>query len=71
MSTYKEPVRGWIDNFNGPFGLLSSSACGITHTFLIDRNSLVFDMVPVDLVTNCLICITKETSEKFLNFSKR
>ena len=27
MGSYKEPVPGWTDNFNGPTGILAGKLC--------------------------------------------
>lgn len=67
ISTYREPVRGWIDNVYGPVGMMVGIGTGVLHTHLISVDS-VTDMVPVDLVVNALaatawnICAAK--SEK-------
>lgn len=54
ISTYKEPVRGWIDNVYGPTGLMVGLGTGVIHTYFGDETH-VTDIVPVDLVTNALI----------------
>nr|WKE35581.1 alcohol forming fatty acyl CoA reductase [Paurocephala sauteri] len=54
ISTYREPVRGWIDNVYGPVGMMVGMGTGVLHTSLIDIHK-VTDMVPVDLVVNCII----------------
>ncbi|KAJ8943432.1 hypothetical protein NQ314_009750 [Rhamnusium bicolor] len=32
VSTFEDPVAGWIDNFNGPVGLLTAGGKGIIYT---------------------------------------
>ncbi|KAL1454361.1 hypothetical protein WDU94_010630 [Cyamophila willieti] len=54
ISTYREPVRGWIDNVYGPVGMMVGIGSGVLHTHLVDLDNLV-DMVPVDLVINAII----------------
>lgn len=61
IATYKEPVRGWIDNVYGPIGLIVGAGIGIIHTYLCNTE-LTTDMVPVDLVVNSLICAIKDTA---------
>jgi len=49
-----DPIEGWIDNFNGPFGMLSGGGKGILRVAWCDPN-LIFDLVPVDVVIKVLI----------------
>ncbi|RZF48915.1 hypothetical protein LSTR_LSTR003295 [Laodelphax striatellus] len=60
ISSYKEPVRGWIDNVYGPTGLLVGAGTGVLHTYLGDPTHIT-DMVPVDLATNALIASAYKT----------
>lgn len=53
-NVYKEPLQGWIDNFNGPCGLLASSGCGIFRTLLTDSKSYI-NYVPVDTCVRAMI----------------
>ncbi|XP_050422549.1 fatty acyl-CoA reductase wat-like [Adelges cooleyi] len=55
ISTYNEPVRGWIDNVYGPIGMIVGVGTGVLHTYQCNINNVV-DMVPVDLTVNALIC---------------
>ena len=54
ITTYREPVRGWIDNLYGPVGLIVGAGTGVLHTYHATPQ-LVTDMVPVDLTVNSLI----------------
>lgn len=54
VSTYREPVRGWIDNVYGPVGLMVGIGTGVLHTYHYDIDA-VTEMVPVDLVVNSVI----------------
>ncbi|XP_055629552.1 fatty acyl-CoA reductase wat-like isoform X1 [Toxorhynchites rutilus septentrionalis] len=47
-SAEKEPLVGWIDNLNGPFGLLLGCATGIVRTTNLDLN-LSMNWMPVDV----------------------
>ncbi|VVC44680.1 Male sterility, NAD-binding,NAD(P)-binding domain,Fatty acyl-CoA reductase, C-terminal [Cinara cedri] len=62
ISTYKEPVRGWIDNVYGPIGMIVGVGAGVLHTHHCNVSKIV-DLVPVDLVVNALICAANETSK--------
>ncbi|XP_044731403.1 fatty acyl-CoA reductase 1-like [Chrysoperla carnea] len=42
-----EPIPGWIDNFNGPVGLIAGGQVGIIHVVYINGEKKV-DWVPVD-----------------------
>jgi len=65
-SSLSDPLPGWIDNYNGVVGIVVAVGKGLLRTLLIPgrRN----DLVPVDLVTNCIITsvwyhgVTKATS---------
>ncbi len=70
ISTYREPVRGWIDNVYGPIGVIVGIGTGILHVYEGNLDSNSADMVPVDLVVNGLICSAKDTAEKFQNSPK-
>ncbi|XP_015172637.1 PREDICTED: putative fatty acyl-CoA reductase CG5065 [Polistes dominula] len=54
VSTYREPVPGWVDNFNGPMGIFASAASGLLRTHNCD-GSVKPSIVPVDLTANALI----------------
>lgn len=53
-STYKEPLPGWVDNYNGPAGFVIASGKGVLRTMLIRPNSSA-DIYPVDMVANMMI----------------
>lgn len=45
----REPCAGWVDNMNGPTGLVLASSKGILRTMLIDSKATA-DLIPVDTV---------------------
>lgn len=57
LATYREPVRGWIDNMYGPTGMIVGVYMGVLHTYVQDSNT-VSDLIPADIVVNALICAT-------------
>lgn len=63
MATYREPVRGWIDNLYGPTGMMVGASLGVLRTYLLDLN-IVPDLIPVDICVNGLICAAVETATK-------
>lgn len=62
ISTFEEPLRGWINNLYGPLGLLLAYGLGILHLHDGDMNDETTDMVHVDMVVNSLICATREVA---------
>nr|XP_018907044.1 PREDICTED: putative fatty acyl-CoA reductase CG5065 [Bemisia tabaci] len=62
ITTYREPVRGWIDNLYGPVGLIVGAGTGVLHTYHATPE-LVTDMVPVDLTVNSLIATAWQTGK--------
>ncbi|XP_050540840.1 fatty acyl-CoA reductase wat-like isoform X2 [Daktulosphaira vitifoliae] len=61
IATYREPVRGWIDNVYGPTGLVVGAGTGVLHTYF-GHSETVTDIIPVDIVVNALICSSKEVA---------
>jgi fatty acyl-CoA reductase len=54
LSAYEEPFRGYVDNINGPMGILLASHIGLSKTMLCDpKNTL--DMLPVDVCVKAII----------------
>lgn len=53
-SSAKEPIVGWIDNFNGFVGILTASAKGIMHVAWIHKNANP-DFIPVDISIKAMI----------------
>lgn len=54
ISTYQEPIRGWIDNLYGPTGVAAGAGTGILRSIHCD-GSIKANVVPADMVTNALI----------------
>lgn len=50
LSSVNEPLSGWVDNWNGPTGIVSAVGKGIFHTIMCNEES-VADCIPVDLVS--------------------
>uniref|UniRef100_A0A182MBQ0 Fatty acyl-CoA reductase n=1 Tax=Anopheles culicifacies TaxID=139723 RepID=A0A182MBQ0_9DIPT len=54
LFTIQEPMSGWVDNFNGPTGMLVSAGLGITRTaYLRPKNRI--NLIPVDVVVKTII----------------
>lgn len=56
ISSVDEPVPGWLDNFNGPVGLLVACAIGIMRTTYGNPNT-VSDYTPVDIAIKAMITV--------------
>ncbi|CAD1478132.1 unnamed protein product, partial [Heterotrigona itama] len=54
ISTYREPVRGWIDNLYGPTGVAAGAGTGVLRSIHCD-GSIQANVVPGDLTVNALI----------------
>ncbi|XP_077994546.1 fatty acyl-CoA reductase 1-like isoform X2 [Glandiceps talaboti] len=53
-AAWKEPIPGWIDNFNGPSGIFIACGKGLLRSMRADPNA-VADVVPVDIPVNVMI----------------
>ncbi|CAH1164707.1 unnamed protein product [Phaedon cochleariae] len=54
LSTIYGPLEGWLDNWNGPTGIIAAVGKGLFRTMLCDPNKTA-DLVPVDMVINLMI----------------
>lgn len=54
ISTYREPLRGWIDNLYGPTGVAAGAGTGLLRSIHCD-GSVNANVVPADMTVNALI----------------
>ncbi|XP_055711091.1 putative fatty acyl-CoA reductase CG5065 [Phlebotomus papatasi] len=54
ISAVSEPMPGWIDNFNGPVGLLVGCGLGINRTLYSNPDN-VADYTPVDIAVRAML----------------
>uniref|UniRef100_A0A1B0G432 Fatty acyl-CoA reductase n=1 Tax=Glossina morsitans morsitans TaxID=37546 RepID=A0A1B0G432_GLOMM len=54
VSSVDEPFTGWVDNLNGPCGLLLTATLGLTHTAHISPRTKL-NMIPCDVTVHGLI----------------
>lgn len=54
ISTINGPLKGWVDNWNGPTGIVAAAGKGLFRTMLCDANKRA-DLIPVDMVINLMI----------------
>jgi len=52
-STIKDPLPGWVDNYNGPAGIIAGVGKGVVRTLLFP--GVKNDIVPADMVSNCVL----------------
>ncbi|CAG9794395.1 unnamed protein product [Diatraea saccharalis] len=61
IAAWKDPYPGWIDNLNGPTGLLIGSGKGVIRTMHCEP-SYIADAIPIDAVVNGCILIAYATA---------
>lgn len=54
--SWKEPMPGWVDNLNGPTGMLAGAGKGVLRTLICHREK-VADLIPVDIAINLMITV--------------
>lgn len=57
-----EPTAGWVDNFNGPVGLMIPIGIGFSR-ILLGNKECPLNFVPVDYISNSLIAIIAQSAE--------
>lgn len=71
-ASYKEPVPGWVDNMNGPTGLMIGAGKGVIRSMLCNADYLS-DLIPCDMAVNATIALAwqvgtdKSTKPTILN----
>lgn len=60
----KEPMPGWVDNMNGPTGMIYGAGRGVLKVARVNPQ-VVGDMIPVDLVINLMISVAWYTALTF------
>lgn len=55
-STWKAPVPGWVDNFNGPAGVCLAAGTGLMRV-MPGKVDVLADIVPVDTVGNFTLAV--------------
>ncbi|XP_033210915.1 fatty acyl-CoA reductase wat-like isoform X2 [Belonocnema kinseyi] len=63
LSTYQEPVPGWIDNIFGPTGAVVAGGAGLLRVVQAD-NSIRAELVPADFTVNALIASGWDVANK-------
>lgn len=65
-AAWREPLRGWVDNINGPTGLVLACGKGVLRTMLYDGDAAA-DLIPVDTVINLMITAAWSTGTNHTN----
>ncbi|CAF0826788.1 unnamed protein product [Adineta steineri] len=63
-SSWREPIPGWVDNYNGPSGLVVATGKGMLRA-MIGSDQAIADIVPVDICVNMMISIAWHTAVKY------
>nr|AYE54244.1 fatty acyl reductase [Grapholita molesta] len=61
ISAMKHPYPGWIENLNGPSGVIVATGKGLLHVFPI-KCGVHTDFLPVDIAVDTLIAVAWETA---------
>lgn len=64
MSTYREPVKGWITNFYGPSGYAAGTGIGLIRTGKVNLDCKAH-VIPADMAMNFLIASAWDVDKKF------
>lgn len=54
ITTYHQPIAGWVDTLYGPMGITVLCALGLLHIYLLDTKVKV-DLIPADYVVNTIL----------------
>lgn len=64
ISSAKEPIPGWINNLNGPTGIVLATAVGLLRSIQLDEKKIT-NIVPCDYVINCLLASACEVGRNW------
>lgn len=62
-AAWREPYPGWVDNINGPTGMILAFGKGLLRTMLFNSKACA-DLIPVDIVINLMITVAWYTATK-------
>lgn len=62
-ASLRDPMPGWIDNYNGTSGYLVTAGKGILRTMLVDGDKIC-DNIPVDIVANTILACAWHVSRR-------
>nr|XP_023016526.1 fatty acyl-CoA reductase wat-like [Leptinotarsa decemlineata] len=64
VSTYKEPIRAWINNMYGATGVVTGAGVGLVRTLHCDPDSNA-NIIPVDMCVNSMISTAWDVCKQF------
>ncbi|XP_015522200.1 putative fatty acyl-CoA reductase CG5065 [Neodiprion lecontei] len=56
IASWKEPAPGWVDNLNGPTGLIVAAGKGVIRSMHC-KSEYLADLMPCDIVANAVIAL--------------
>jgi alcohol-forming fatty acyl-CoA reductase len=62
-------MPGWVDNLNGPVGIMVGWGKGVIRSWLCD-DSVHAEVVPVDFSANALILVVRKVAKLVVKFVK-
>lgn len=68
ISSAKEPIIGWVDNFNGPMSVMIGGGKGLLRTVYADPKTKL-DYIPVDdAIKGMIVSAWKKGKEGYYYF---
>lgn len=66
ISSLNDPIKGWIDNFNGPIGLMMACGKGIVRITYCDKY-IIPDYMAVDIsIKSIIVAAWHRATSKYL-----
>lgn len=69
-ASWKEPFPGWVDNLNGPTGILAAAGVGLMQTIYAKRYKRA-DLIPVDIACDLLAVLPWTIGNEIKNENQR
>ncbi|KAL0125701.1 hypothetical protein PUN28_004638 [Cardiocondyla obscurior] len=69
IPSYQEPMPGWVDNLNGPTGLMVGAGKGVIRSMHCNGDYHA-EVIPVDFATNTIITIAYKLGTEWQNTQK-
>ncbi|KAL0125702.1 hypothetical protein PUN28_004638 [Cardiocondyla obscurior] len=66
IPSYQEPMPGWVDNLNGPTGLMVGAGKGVIRSMHCNGDYHA-EVIPVDFATNTIITIAYKLGTEWQN----
>ena len=61
VSALRHPYPGWIENLNGPSGVVAAAGKGLLHVFRRKPDAKA-DLLPVDIAIDTMLAVAWETA---------